>query len=245
MTAKPSPFGYSVFDFLTRIIPGLVVVTPLAVSYVTLGPRVDVGYQPVLIGLAVVGLVIGEVIDLVRSSLFRVPLPFKQVLYRHTDNREILSRFDRCDLWLQAKMPEALKPNFITEEVGRGTLFDGSSEDFQEEYESHFGLKFEETHPGLLYLSLLSHMDSRMSSDTRRYYTLRIFAQNLMFAALFTIFTSLAVIVANLENAGLILVATLSIFLLAGFFYLGMIISSVAYPFVDRLIIDYYVERLK
>jgi hypothetical protein len=244
MSTGSSPFGYSFFDFLTRIIPGLVVVTPVLVGYVILVPSVDTGYQPVMIGLAVVGLIIGELIDFSRSPLFRVPLPFKQIIYHHTDNKNVLSRLDRWSLWLQAKVPDSWKPNFITEEIARMTIFDASSKDFQEEYESHFGLKFEEAHSHLLYSALLSYMDTKMSTDTRRYYTLRIFAQNLMVAAVLTLLSSLVMILL-IDDTQLVLIFALSIMLLLVLFVLGIIFSSVAIQFVNRLIVDYYVDRLE
>lgn len=245
MPAKSTPAGYSVFDFLTRIIPGLIVILPLFVGLLLFGPSIILDVQISILLLSVLGLIIGEFIDFLRSSLFRVPSPFKQVLYHHTRDEEVLSWLDKVDLWIQRKLPTSLQSKFLTSQTGRETIFNLSNSSFKDEFEDQFNLSLDSTSPHTLYSTFLNHMDSRMASRTRRYYTLRIFSQNLMAATLGAGFVSLVVASLNLGDPKILAILFISIIILTIVFEVALIFSSVSYPLVDLLIIDYYLYRLE
>ena len=241
---QSSPLGYSIFDIMTRIVPGLTVVIPLAIAYALGDFRIEIGFQPTIVVLILGGLLIGEIIDLLRSGLFPIPSPFTQVLYHHTEDKTILSRWDRADLWVSNRLPGRLKPQFLVTETGRRTVFDGSDFDFQDVFENQFELEFESSTPYLLYSAFRSHMDARMSSQTRRYYVLRIFAQNLMFASILSTIVAGWVALTNLDNDLAVVVGLVSGVVLMTAFVVGLLTSTAAYPYIDELIIDYYVDRL-
>lgn len=244
MPTQSSPSGYSIYDLLTRVVPGITVLIPFIVAYLITETQVKVELNVALVALAGVGLVIGEVINLIRSSIVHVPVPFKQVIYHHTGDESILGRGDRLDLWAKNKLPARYQSRFFTDDVGRSTIFDSEEIDFQTSFEDHFGLDFEEDSAYSIYQTFLSYMDGRMATQTRRNYILRIFAQNLMFASGLTVLTTLWVIYKNLDQPQLLLGAIISVSILTILFQVAMLFSSAAYKLVDLLIIDYYVDQL-
>lgn len=244
MSKGTSPFGYNFYDFLTRIVPGLTIILPFYVGYLSAGTNVNVNSRVTLIFLGLIALVFGELIDLFRSTIFRVPSPFKEIIYYHTHDEDILSKWDKADLWLERRLPEFIRSKFLTNEIGRKTIFEAANDDFRNEYENHFNLDFNSNSTPTLYSTFLNYMDTKMTSRTRRYYTLRAFSQNLMAATIFMGLSTLYVAIQNLENTPILGILLISIVILSLLFELALVFSSVSYPLVDLLIIDYYLDRL-
>lgn len=244
MSAQSSPIGYSLFDLLTRVVPGFTAILPLAIGYTIVDFQVELPVQITVLSLGVFALIVGEFVDLIRSARFRVPSPFKEVVYHQTGDERILSKSDKLSLRLERLFRDKLGRPFTFEDIGRTTVFHEAEADLQTEYEQHLGLSWETSSTFAIYSALLSYMDSRMSSQTRRYYILRIFAQNLIIASVITMILFLIVAVQNLDDPTTIVITVFSIFVLFLVVEVAFIFLSASYPYVDSLLIDYYVERV-
>lgn len=242
MSTRSAPVGYSLFDIFTRIVPGLTVFLPLIVLGWILGYQIDMDFRVFVLGFGILGLITGELIDMVRSAVFHVPSPFKQVIFKYTKDESILGRSDQIDLYIEGKLPRWLQSSFYQGDKGRDNIFDLTDMDFRTEFEDQFDLDMDSENIRAVYSTFLSHMDSRMSSRTRRYRMLRDFSQNLMFSSILAMIFSIYLV---FQNATPERVATVvfSIIVLFLFIMIALIFSNAVYPLVDLLIIDYYVDK--
>lgn len=243
--------GINLGDIMTRVVPGIVVISPLLVLvYYGISDLVNSNLNYAILSVLAIGFLIGETIEMIRTSLFRVPTPFSHVIYTHTKNKDCLSWRDRASLWMNDKVGQIkseipfFKRTKISESTKeRRTIFVESNSDFQEIFESDFGLKFKDNTNYALYSAFLSHMEGKMSESTKSNRRLTIFSQNLRAALLPAIALSFyIVVVEDLSGRVLTSLVLLIIGLYCAIFFAQFVLSA-SYGYIDLLIIDYYVDR--
>ncbi|MFB6196808.1 MAG: hypothetical protein ABEI52_00870, partial [Halobacteriaceae archaeon] len=189
--------------------------------------------------------------DIFRSAIFPVPTPFKQVIYGSIDDPEVLSFWDR--LYIRASdllrpihryIPDRILSYFSEETLGRVTVFDPSDRSFRDELETQFEVELNSLSVYAIYSMFLSYMEPRMGRVTRRHQLVRIFSQNLMIASFLAAIHLAWIISINLESPLHVVVGIILLFILMIVWEFALFLSSVAYSFVDLLIIDYYIDRV-
>ncbi|WP_227261357.1 hypothetical protein [Salarchaeum japonicum] len=85
----------SIYDFFTRIIPGSVLVAPGIISLSAFEPDLFNNITVVIISAALLCFLAGELMNLLREILFRVPWTFRRFLARITDDDRHLTSLQR------------------------------------------------------------------------------------------------------------------------------------------------------
>ncbi len=167
----------SLRDTLTRVIPGVVVLSPLLISANMTAPSVVPSGTPFYIIVALLSYLIGEIIDQFRAGLFRVPMTFRYFIYKQSGQIEKMPRRYRWIIDKQELLPERLH---IYEEIPTEELLPSHLDlDFREDMESELGVDFDENRPRDIYDLLLVYMDSHFTARIRRQQSLAIFSSNL------------------------------------------------------------------
>lgn len=103
VSSRKTPTGFSISDLYTRIIPGaallIALFLPRIIDYYYMeGQFPELPTESIPIGLllfALVSLVLGEFIDVLRRSWFPVPRLFTRMVYDETGDRNSLNWFQR------------------------------------------------------------------------------------------------------------------------------------------------------
>lgn len=248
MSSEVTPSGYSIFDFLTRIIPGAIMLSPLILA-AWAAPSININTAAALLFIASVSLVMGELIETLRLSIFPMPIAFREILYYH-GRSDVLRWYEQKSLSILNKLPNRISERITT--YGRTTIFDETDKKFPDVYEAHFsGLSFESTSPYYLYMTLLDYMEPRLSQSTRRQQIVRIFAANLFIAIVGGSLIAFPVILYfyfNLDqissgNASIVIGAILFMLFVPFLLELAYFFTNSSREFVENLLIEYYLDQ--
>lgn len=245
MSNHPSPSGYSIFDFMTRVVPGLIVMIPFALGYLLTDAEYDISINVAILVIIIFGFITGEFINLVSQGIRQVPPPFKRVAYHDIDDGSVLGYSDRFELWVKNRLPNNVRSKFSIGKYGRCTVFDSTDIDFKDTIEEHFGLDFNDDSIQLIYNTFFAYMDSRMSKRTRRNYIVYVFSQNLMVASILTILSAVLVVLLSRDQSIILAATIISFPLLFLVIEISILFSVSSQPFVDYLIMDYYIDVIE
>jgi len=209
-SSAPSPVGFNLYDLLTRVTPGLFLLTVMTTTIS--GPMflLEISDSSFFAVLAVfAGFLTGEIIDSVRMTLFAAPKPFRCLIYeeRKSGDRwtDIRSRIDYLFLFKGTASTHFLTSNSIWPKLKRYLRVDDELQDSNE-----------------IYLRLVFDIDSELTVMTRRYQTTTQFIQNMRVAvpiALFFIAYSFFADTDVILGTRVLLVITLSVISLYLYFY--------------------------
>jgi len=170
-SSGPSPTGFNLYDLLTRVTPGLFLLTVMITTYVDTEVLLNISYSNLFAGLALfAGFLTGEIIDSFRMQWFAAPKPFRRLLYEERKS---------SDWWTNIN-------NRITD---HHFLFTGilstslvNRDPVWPVFIQH--LRVDENLKGSnkIYLLLTVEIDSQLTTMTRRYQTTTIFVQNMRVA---------------------------------------------------------------
>ncbi len=241
-TGTPIP-SLSFRDTLTRVIPGSVVVSaPIVVAMFTaphLLPSEPIHY----IVLALISYLIGEIIDQIRSGLFRVPNRFRWFIYDHTRDIQDIPRWYRNRVKYQNYLPDIFHIDIDDELEMQGTVSYELDLDFHEDMESELGVDFDHNSPRDIYDMLLIYMDPHFTRRIRRQQSLAIFASNFRLSALGATLVYLYYAIVNIGSLisyiSIGMVVLIIIILLSGWSVLNM----TQHQYGELLMKEYYAER--
>lgn len=242
--AQSRPFlGFTLRDTLTRLVPGIVVLTPLLIGLILFSPN-KLPNGPIF--LALLGLsafLIGEVIDQFRSGLFRVPMTFRYFVYRETDEIDNMSKWYQWLVQIQEKLPE--KIYFYEDRDEADRLTSNLDLNFREDIESELGVDFEENRPREIYDLFLIYMEPYQTPRLRRMQSVSMFSTNLRIATAGALIIYTLYWILNWKQPFFILVWITS--LLIGFFTLisWSIQTLTKYQHDEMLFKEYYMKRQK
>lgn len=194
--SQTSPFlGFSLRDTLTRLVPGLVFLTPLIVGFSVFTPDILPSESVLFILLGLSGYVIGEFIDQLRSGLFRVPFSFRYFVYRETDQIEKMPGWYIKLIEWQQRLPNGLY--FYEDRSDEARLTNNMDLNFREDIESELGVDFLQNRPREIYDLLLIYMEDSQTHRLRRFQSVSMFSSNIRIAAVGGLLPYSAFAVAN------------------------------------------------
>ena len=230
-------FGLSLYDVMTRVTPGAVLIAPL--TFTPNQALVDLTGTTLvsssLVVFIVLSLISGEAIDLARENFIPVPMAFRRFLYHETGREGLLSRTDRWRLKVGLNIPK------------RRSIYTSTNRELYYEITSKFELNEDYEYVRDLYLLLLNDLDNEISKRTYKLKTNYTFAMNMMLAILgFSIIATIRALTGSgvevLLAVFLLVVALIaSMALFMGFYLYG----RVEVAFVDSLISEFYVLETK
>lgn len=249
MSSSQTPVGFTVQELYTRILPGLVIVLSVSIPPIITN-RIEGGsieipltFTNTLLLIGLVSLVAGEIINIIRE-LISIPYWFRLIVYEGTSDKSHLGW--RLQL-LMIVWPRTIDKNleYITEIVESTTLDD----DLYRNICNKLGFDPESVKPRLLYMGLMNHMDSQMSSLTRRHQMNYNFTENVWISLMLGLFLNLAIIIVHLfgEVTGLynasesIIISSFIVVIILTILYLlwWVIVSMASGLYLQYLLIDY------
>lgn len=268
MSSRQTPTGFNIADLYTRIVPGTVltlsVFLPLfgtsAFENFLAGESIyqqipnDSNLTWVLLLFVIFSLIAGEFVDLLRGSRRPVPPMFRKIIYNSTNDRYVLGLGQRLYLWIYERHIPLLNHfllgldtnnfNWVSTDNGEiKTTIGDSDAGFLNHFRAEMNMTPTFTNPRIIYLSLSSHMDTRMSTTTRKYKTAYESLENFRLA----FFISLVPIVIHVASdeyfqqaiAVLLLLFLVMIYVYAMF--LGKSSTNAEGLYIESLIIDYLI----
>ncbi|MDX5989308.1 hypothetical protein E6P09_10525 [Haloferax mediterranei ATCC 33500] len=243
--------GFDLGDIMTRIVPGLVFLSSSIPYIFVVGPVPDPNNQFTILSVLILALFAGELVEMFRATVFRVPLPFRQVVYYYNDNERDLAILDRADLAfakyankIRSIVPLMKARESYAANKERGTIFTETKGDFEETFKNQFGFDFNTKGPHAVYSVFMSYMEGRISPSTRRLRRTLILAQNLTYAVVGAVGVMLLMSLLNFSTPAIWLSSlVMTIFLLPVLIF-ARTFAVVQFAYTDSLIIDYYTGRV-
>lgn len=227
---RPTPIGFSLYDLLTRIVPGsLLLVFFIIASLPFINPQsitvfMNIDTSLVSIIFLASGFVFGELIDNLRMETFAAPYMFRQLFYERNNSKPPL--YDRRKKWSRSP-PTLIGISDKTVE----SVFAKSNETFGD---------FND--PNEMYLHIYIHVSPQLSPLTDQYQTTTIFLQNIRIVTwLSSIVILLSVIIVFLlGRSGLEFVLIFSFFLTLAVFAFLLIFHTAEEIYLRLLFTEFY-----
>lgn len=249
--------GFKVYDILTRIIPGTVLVTSIPETFEH-HPNSEFKYNltdylfstPELFVMLGAGLVVGELIQASRTKFHPVPYPIRRLLYHQSKNRNFLSTHDRWKLKIWDYLSTG-RTGIITVPISERTPFSlfgipsevetNAAVGFWTDFKRNFGLSDDFDRAADVYGLLVSYMEPRMSSDLERYRGVVDLASNLTISIAILLYFSVFTL-PTIDNASQIIAVLAGLFL----FSIPAILDFFGFlerAFSNRLLLEYLLAR--
>ncbi|WP_440769918.1 hypothetical protein [Natronorubrum sp. DTA28] len=180
-----TPVGFSFEAFLTRVVPGLVLMSPVLLALFLTSPIEINPSNTNLLLVSLMALIFGELIEQLRSGLFRVPLPFTHSIYTATGDESHLPTWYQYLKKIDERFPDIV--GSIKESNDEDLLGERFNFDLQNEMEEKFELNPDSALPRDFYDSLLLYLGDDLSSRTRNYFNLYVFNTNLKVATILSL----------------------------------------------------------
>ena len=153
-----TPFlGFSLRDTLTRLIPGLLFLTPVLIVALVLMSNTIPESTVFLLLLGLSAYLVGEFIDQLRTGLFRVPMGFRYFVYKETGDMGNMPIHYRYIIKIQKRLPEGL--NFYVDYNEERRLANEFDFEFREDIETKLCVDFDDNRPREIYDLLLIYME--------------------------------------------------------------------------------------
>lgn len=242
MSVSQTPTGFSLESFLTRVIPGLVALSPFFVSLYIADPAIFQDQDFSLLVIGVLALIIGELIEHVRSGLLRVPLPFSYNIYWATGDASFLPKWFRYTLKIKEVLPDRIP--FYEELPEESRLETRLNFDMQTEMETKFELDPDKASARDFYDALLLYLGDGISSRTKEYRSTYIFNQNLRISAIISIFFYGYEIFITYPNPRWVVFFFVVIVLFTGLFVVGSFLTASPHVYMEMLVKEFYMKTL-
>ena len=172
MSIGGNPTGFSISDFLTRIIPGSILV--FSIFFPVLWPEyssnVSISNSGILI-FTIISFIAGEVINTGRITLLDVPNYFRRVLY--TESGYDKKYLKRTDVYLS---------ELFAKRINGYSLFRHSNRDIIKTLRNRFDLDTDFDGSHNFFMLLTSDLSSAKSTETQRLENIYIFYENLKYS---------------------------------------------------------------
>lgn len=241
--SQNGPFlGFTLRDTLTRIIPGLIFLTPLMVGVAVFSSDLipDGPILYVLLGLS--AYLTGEFIDQLRAGLFRVPMTFRYFVYKETGQMEKMPSWYIRIVEFQEKLPKRI--NFYEEIEEEDRLTNSLDFDFRKDIESELGVDFVENRPREIYDFLLIYMDDYFTPRLRRQQSVAVFSTNIRIAVVGTLVVWTLYAIVNWGNVFIWSVWGISILITLFLMIFWPFLTMTHYQYDELLLKEYYMKRL-
>jgi len=182
-----TPFlGFSLRDTLTRLIPGLLFLTPVLIVALVLMSNTIPESTIFLVLLGLSAYLVGEFIDQLRTGLFRVPMGFRYFVYKETNDMSNMPIHYRYIINIQQKLPEGL--DFYLDYNEEQRLANEFDFEFREDIETKLGVDFNDNRPREIYDLLLIYMEGSFTRRLRRLQSMSRFGSNIRIASVGSLF---------------------------------------------------------
>ena len=242
MSVGSNSTSFNLSDFLTRVIPGGILVYSMSFVLVEQFISTETLSGSTAILFVVLSFLVGEFINVLRLSTFDIPNYFRRVLFAESENSDYLG-------WIDSNFRD------VDSDSVRGySLFEHSNTNLIPTLRMRFELDDEFDGAHNLYTLLKSDISARMTKETKRLKNLYIFYQNIKIAVLVSIGWNLLVIgssIAGFTQQSEIQTALSLLSLLLGFtiFYLIIMMFGLVAPtdrvYVESLLSDYFAYVMK
>ncbi|WP_151145795.1 hypothetical protein [Haloarcula sp. CBA1131] len=236
-------FGFSLRDTLTRLIPGLLFLSPLIISLTVFMPSLlpEGSLRYIILGLF--AYLIGEFIDQLRLGLFRVPQSFRYFVYKETQQLEKMPIWFIYAINVQEYFPNRL--NFY-EEFDEDKLLTNNLElDFREDLETELGVDFDNDRPKKIYDLLLIYMDGHFTPRLRRLQSVSIFSTNLRISVAGILLISVLYMIGNWGSPFFSFVLGFSAVLAVVVIMFWSVLTMTQQQYSELLFKEYYMKRFQ
>ena len=169
--SAPSPAGFNLYDLLTRVTPGLFVLTIMSLTMVEWDFLVSATESSFFAVIALfAGFLTGEIIDSIRMQLFAAPKPFRRLLYNERETGE---------RWADLR-DRVFDHHFLFGHPAHQFL--STQDEFWPVFKRHFDVDDDLKDSNEIYLRLAADLDPELTALTRRYQTTTMFVQNMRVA---------------------------------------------------------------
>lgn len=238
MSVQNTPVGISVHDFLTRIIPGAVLIAPAVLSLSISQPALfgDTSFVMLIIGLG--SFIAGEIIEIMRSAAFRTPLPFLHLIYRETDNEEKLSWTQQKLLGLEREVSSHIPDR---RETSKSNYLESRLQlDLRDSMEQELGIDFDSSSPRDIYDFLILRLEPELSIQTKRYRSLTAFTSNLRIASVLALLCYGLFFLVDREDPWITFALGVSVILFGYIWPISQVFSNASNLYVEALLKEYY-----
>lgn len=231
--------GFSIYDLLTRVAPGTILVIPIGLIIIPVSSVETVPSSGYLIAIALIlSFISGEYLNLVREALMPVPTSFRRVLYTETDEKDYLTLSDRLIMGLE-RIPGV--PEYNPEQY---SIYVNSEQTFWQSLKKELDIS-DGQNARDVYAIFSMYMETRMGRVTRRKLTLYQFHQNMIWSTGASILILLSgFVIPDPANPNLSLLA-LFLYLISLVILVQPIFRVVDQEFVDTLITQFYTVKEK
>lgn len=252
---------FGIYDILTRIVPGAVMLLVfLTLMAIDPAANFSISVNSVipssgtdLVMYAIASFLTGEVINIIRIKSHPVPYPFVRLVYEQTNDSEILTTIDKAKSYLNRSiarifpqmiwdaLPKRIKTFLPSVTIG-SNVTTKTQHGFWREFKNHFGVndRFDDIED--IYWLFLSHMEPRMTTQTKRQQTIMHFTTNLFIVLVVSVYFSIWFYFFSSEIGVGFLVTTFIITVLTLYLLLP-IFAFLESKFVNKLLIEYYYSR--
>lgn len=187
--------GFSVYDSLTRVFPGALVLFFLFILFDASSPityNIPNASLANIVLLGFLSFIVGEGVHLVRETVQPIPPRFRRVVYAETGNLSHLGPLQRrvqenrdhfLVRTLHIDVIIGYPINTIYTKHPERTLYRDIQRRFEFSRKQRYDLKLEEVSVQDLYTLVLNTLNEDLSEQTRRYRSTYIFVTNLRWAA--------------------------------------------------------------
>lgn len=266
--SRQTPTGFNIADLYTRIVPGTVLtlsvffplIAPPAFENILIGESFyqqlpnDGNLTWILLLFVIFSLIVGEFVDLARGSWRPVPPQFRKIIYNTTNERHRLGIIQRIFLQIsECNIPllgffvvglDHYNFNWVSTDSGEiKTTIGDSDAGFLDRFRIQMGMSTTFSDPRIIYLSLLSHMDTRMSTTTRKYKMAYESLENFRFAYFFSLIPLFVhgIIGDDLQQGIVILLFALLSIIYVYVIFLGKSSTNTEGLYIESLMIDYLI----
>lgn len=238
MSASSSVSGFSAYDLLTRLIPGVLTLLTILISLNSIFDTFSF-FEVVKLELSavyvflfiIISFITGETIDFCRRKLVPVPTVFRRLLCDESENERYLSYLDRKfgrHNWRYSVGKSDIK---AMECINNEVISRFQSDFCTIEDKNDINIKF-------VYDTLSLYMDSRMSSESRRRKANYIFFRNITYSVI----PGISILLSQSLFADVLTIIIVSMGLLALLLMITSIIdiyARIEISYIDSILIEY------
>lgn len=240
MSVKSAPIGFSLHDFLTRIIPGTVILAPALTGLYVYYPSLFSNIGLIVVLTTLIAFLLGELTEQLRTGLLRVPFPFRYLIYNETGDLSKMPLWYRKESKIQPWLPKRLQRK---EPSGDDYLPAHLNLDFRSQMENEFDVDFKVDRPRDIYDLLILSLEPNLSARTRRHQSLFAFTKNLQIATVVAIVLYVAEFLVDTQN-GVFQIAILALIIVLTFILVFIsFLKASAHIYFELLIKEYYLKH--
>lgn len=241
MPKTNTPAGFSLEAFLTRIIPGFVFLFPFFIDIIVRGGNISTLSYIELLVVTLIGLLVGELVEHIRSSALRTPIPLSYYFYKETGDIYQLPYIYRWLIKIDRKLPNRIS---LLKDVPEDTDLNTRLRfNFLDEMEDSFQLNREVATSRDFFDLLLLYISDDISDRTLYYSQIYQFHQNIKISMIVAGFFTIYFATMNYSNFISWIYVFSYLILLAILFFVTRFTSSSANMYMELLEKEFYKKK--